>query len=42
MKRWRREKEINLIEKLNPRWQDLAEKWSWEMRFRGQNLGKIP
>jgi putative endonuclease len=25
LKRWRREKKIVLIEKLNPRWQDLAE-----------------
>ncbi|MGE5324543.1 MAG: hypothetical protein ACM3SW_16875 [Actinomycetota bacterium] len=42
IKRWRREKKINLIEKLNPRWQDLAEKWGREMRFRGQSLVKIP
>ena len=26
VKRWRREKKIDLIEKLNPRWQDLARK----------------
>ncbi|MGE5321268.1 MAG: GIY-YIG nuclease family protein [Actinomycetota bacterium] len=42
VKRWRREKKINLIEKLNPRWQDLAEKWGREMRFRGQSPGRIP
>lgn len=42
IKRWRREKKINLIEKLNPRWQDLAEKWGREMRFRGQSMEKIP
>jgi putative endonuclease len=24
LKRWRREKKIALIERLNPRWQDLA------------------
>jgi putative endonuclease len=42
LKRWRREKKIALIEKLNPRWQDLAEKWGGEMRFRGQSLGRIP
>ena len=42
LKRWRREKKIALIEKLNPRWQDLAESWGREMRFRGQSLAKIP
>ena len=42
IKRWRRDKKIFLIEKLNPRWQDLAENWNREMRFRGQSLGKIP
>jgi putative endonuclease len=39
VKRWRREKKIFLIEKMNPRWQDLAENWGREMRFRGQSLG---
>ena len=38
LKGWRREKKIGLIEKLNPRWQDLAENWGREMRFRGQSL----
>ncbi|HEY6307839.1 MAG TPA: GIY-YIG nuclease family protein, partial [Candidatus Angelobacter sp.] len=42
IKRWRRQKKIALIEKMNPRWQDLAENWGREMRFRGQSLGKIP
>jgi putative endonuclease len=42
VKRWRREKKIALIEKMNPRWQDLAENWGREMRFRGQSLGRIP
>jgi putative endonuclease len=42
LKRWRREKKIALIEKLNPRWQDLAENWGRKMRFRGQSLGRIP
>jgi putative endonuclease len=27
IKRWRREKKINLIESLNPTWQDLSEEW---------------
>ena len=40
IKRWRREKKIALIEKMNPRWQDLAENWGREMRFRGQSLGR--
>jgi hypothetical protein len=28
LKGWRREKKIILIEKMNPRWQDLAENWA--------------
>ncbi len=39
LKGWRREKKIGLIEKLNPRWQDLAETWGREMRFRGESIG---
>ena len=42
VKRWRREKKLALIEKMNPRWQDLAESWGQEMRFRGQSLGRTP
>jgi putative endonuclease len=42
IKRWRREKKISLIERLNPRWEDLAENWGREMRFRGQSLGRTP
>ena len=42
LKGWRREKKIALIEKLNPRWQDLAETWGREMRFRGQPLERTP
>lgn len=42
VKRWRREKKIALIEKMNPRWQDLAENWGRETRFRGQHLGRTP
>jgi putative endonuclease len=38
LKGWRREKKIALIEKMNPRWEDLAENWGKEMRFRGQSL----
>jgi putative endonuclease len=42
VKRWRREKKIALIEKMNPRWRDLAESWAQEMRFRGQSLARTP
>ena len=42
LKGWRREKKIALIEKANPRWQDFAENWGREMRFRGQSLEKTP
>jgi putative endonuclease len=44
LKDWRREKKIarSLTEKVNPRWQDLAENWGREMRFRGQAIGRTP
>ena len=42
IKRWRREKKIWLIEKLNPRWQDLAESWGGEIRFPGHSLAETP
>jgi putative endonuclease len=42
VKRWRREKKIALIKKINPSWQDLAENWGREMRFRGESLGRMP
>jgi putative endonuclease len=42
LKGWRRGKKIALIEKMNSRWQDLAEHWGKEMRFRGQPLKKTP
>lgn len=42
IKRWRREKKIGLIERTNPRYQDLAEQWGREMRFRGEPLEKTP
>ena len=38
LKGWKRAKKIALIEKANPRWADLAEKWGAEMRFAGQPL----
>jgi len=42
IKRWRRSKKIALIEKMNPRWQDLAEHWGQQMLFRGQSMGRTP
>jgi putative endonuclease len=42
IKRWRREKKIALIERVNPRWNDLSENWCREMRFRGQSLVETP
>ena len=38
LKGWRRAKKIALIESLNPRWEDLAEKWGAEMTFAGQSV----
>jgi putative endonuclease len=42
LKRWRREKKIALIEKMNPRWQDLAEHWGAEMLIPGQPIPRTP
>ena len=42
LKGWRREKKIALIEKSDPRWQDLSEHSGREMRFRGQPLERTP
>jgi len=43
LKGWRRSKKIALIEKANPRWEDLAEKWGAEMLFPGQSIkGRTP
>ena len=38
LKGWRRQKKIALIEALNPRWQDWAEKWGAQMVFAGQSI----
>src|SRR5215472_15859220 len=38
IQRWRRSKKIALIEKMNPRWADLAEHWGKKMLFRGQSI----
>ena len=42
LKGWRRSKKIALIEKMNPRWEDLAEHWGQKMLFRGQSMKKTP
>jgi putative endonuclease len=38
LKGWRRAKKTALIESMNPRWEDLAEKWGAEMVFAGQSI----
>jgi putative endonuclease len=41
IKRRRRSKKIVLIEKINPRWADLAEHWGRKMLFRGRSMDEI-
>ena len=38
LKGWRRAKKVALIESMNRRWQDLAERWGAEMAFAGQSI----
>ena len=38
LKGWRRAKKVALIEKVNPRWEDLAEKWGAKVKFAGEAL----
>jgi putative endonuclease len=38
LKGWSRRKKIALIESVNPRWQDLAEKWGAQLLFPGQSM----
>jgi putative endonuclease len=38
LKGWVRRKKIALIEAINPRWTDLAEKWGAEIAFPGQSI----
>ena len=38
----RREKKIALIERMNPRWKDLAEHMGSEVLFPGQSVKKTP
>ena len=38
LKGWRRDKKIALIESINPRWEDFAERWGCEMAFAGVSI----
>jgi len=38
LKGWVRRKKIALIESVNPRWQDLSEKWGAKMVFAGESI----
>jgi putative endonuclease len=38
LKGWVRRKKIALIESVNPRWQDLAEKWGAKLAFAGESI----
>jgi putative endonuclease len=38
LKGWRRQKKIALIQSVNPRWTDLAEKWGAQMVFAGESI----
>jgi|SRR5213080_4612579 len=40
LKGWVRRKKIALIESVNPRWLDLAEKWGAQMAFAGESIKK--
>jgi putative endonuclease len=42
LKGWRREKKIKLIEKMNPRWEDLAENFGKEMLPARKSLKRTP
>jgi putative endonuclease len=39
-KGWRRSKKIALIEKINPRWEDLAEHWGREVLYASESIAK--
>ena len=38
LKGWRRSKKLALIEKMNAKWEDLAEKWGAKMLFQGEAM----
>jgi putative endonuclease len=42
LKGWRRSKKIALIEKMNPRWEDLAEHRGQKMLGPGESMGQTP
>ena len=41
LKGWVRRKKIAFIESVNPRWQDLAEKWGAKMAFAVESVKKL-
>jgi putative endonuclease len=38
IKSWRRKKKIDLIEKANPRWEDLAQNWGRKVKLKGESI----
>jgi putative endonuclease len=38
LKGWRQSEKIALIQSRNPQWQNLAEKWGWQMAFPGESI----
>ncbi len=42
IKGWTRAKKVALIEKMNPRWEDLAENWGRELLFPPESVKKTP
>ena len=38
IKSWRRKKKIDLIEKTNPRWEDLAQNWGRKVKLKGESI----
>jgi putative endonuclease len=42
IKSWRRKKKVDLIEKTNPRWEDLAQNWGRSMKLKGESIEEIP
>jgi len=41
IKSWRRTKKIELIESVNPRWEDLSESWSDPEKIRDSSLRRL-
>ena len=41
LKRWRREKKVELIEGLNPHWKDFSENWGSRMVFPQESIREL-